>query len=155
MAAQGKIGQGSAGQKKGLFKNSVNVSMLGFLPGISQIRTFLKVYGAELRLLLKKNITDQSRSSSSLVAAPRVGFEYTFPLAPPFPPRPLPSCLTFPLPVSLSFGCPRRSRVVCGGTVKPVCLSSLEVLQTWSARGEASVNARGTEHALGHERCMF
>jgi hypothetical protein len=36
------------------------------------------------------------------VAAPRVGFEYTFPLAPPFPPRPLPSCLTFPLPVSLS-----------------------------------------------------
>ena len=70
------------------------------LPGISQIRTFLKVYGAELRLLLKKNNTYHHQMS--LVATPRVGFEYPFPLAPPFPPRPLPSCLTFPLPVSLS-----------------------------------------------------
>src|SRR6056300_720953 len=31
-------------------------------------------------------------SSSSFVAAPRGGFEYTFPLAPPSPPRTLPSC---------------------------------------------------------------
>jgi len=37
--------------------------------------------------------------------------------------------------------------------VKPVRLSSLEVLQNWDARGEASqsVRARATEHALGHE----
>jgi hypothetical protein len=90
---------------------------------------------------------EQYSSSSSLVAAPRVGFQYPFPLAPPFPPRPLPSCLTFPLPVSLSLGCPRRSRVVCGGTVKPVRLSSLEVLQTWGARGEASVSASACHRA--------
>ena len=45
---------------------------------------------------------EQYLSSSSLVAAPRVGFEYPFPLAPPFPPRPLPSCLKISLPVSLS-----------------------------------------------------
>ena len=43
------------GVKEGSFRNSVDVSILSFLPGISQIRTFLKVYGAELRLLLKKN----------------------------------------------------------------------------------------------------
>ena len=55
--------------------------MLSFLPGIFQIRTFLKVYGAELRLLLEKNNTHHP---SSLVAAPRIGLEYPFPLAPPF-----------------------------------------------------------------------
>jgi hypothetical protein len=54
--AQGKIGNGSAGQKKGLFKNSVNVFILSRLPGISQIRTLFKVYGAELCLHRKRTI---------------------------------------------------------------------------------------------------
>jgi len=64
--------------------------------------------------------------------SPALALNTPFSLAPPFPPRPLPSLLMFSLPVSLSlsFACPRRSRVVCGGTVKPVCLSSLEALQT-------------------------
>ena len=77
---------------------------------------------------------EQYLSSSSLVAAPRVGSSI------PFPPSPL--ALDVPSPsLFLSDGCPRRSRVVCGGTVKPVRLSSLEVLQNWGARGEASVSA--------------
>ena len=92
------------------------------LPGISQIRTFLKAYGAELRLLLKKNNTDHHHHFWQ----PRVGFEYTFPLA-PLPASPL---VLEDLSPSPSLGCPRRrSRVVCRGTVKPVRLSSLEVLQ--------------------------
>ena len=37
--------------------NTLGFSILSFLPGISKIRTFLKVYGAELRLLLKGNNT--------------------------------------------------------------------------------------------------
>jgi len=95
---------GSAGQdwereceaKEGSFQNSVDVSIMSLLPVISQIRTFLKVYGAERCLLLKKNNIYHHH-----LWQPRVGFEYTFPLAPPFPPRPLPSLLMFPLPVSL------------------------------------------------------
>ena len=36
--------------------------------------------------------------------------------------------------------------------MKPVRLCSLEVQQTWGARGEASVvRARATEHALEHD----
>ena len=132
MGSAGQDWERECGAKEGSFQNSVDVFMLSFLPGISQIRTFLKVYGAELRLLLNKK---QYLSSSSLVAAPRAGFEHSFPLAPSSPPRPLPSCLKISFPVSLSLGCPRRSRVVCGGTVKPVHLSSLEVLQTWGGTG--------------------
>ena len=43
---------------------------------------------------------EQYLSSSSLVAAPRVGFEYTFLSCSSIPSRPLPSLLMFPLPVS-------------------------------------------------------
>ena len=91
---------------------------------------------------------EQYSSSSSLVAAPRVGFEYTFSSCSSIPPPPSPLVLDVPSPsLSLSLGCPRRSRVVCGGTVKPVRLSSLEVLQTWGARGEASVSASACHRA--------
>ena len=82
---------------------------------------------AELRLLLKNHNTDHHHH----LWQPRaLALNTPFPLAPPPPLRPPPSCLTFPLPVSLSLslGCLRRSRVVCGGTVKPVRLSSLEDL---------------------------
>ena len=48
--------KGSAGQKKDPF-NSVDVFIMSLLPGISRIRTFLKAYRAELRLLLKGNNT--------------------------------------------------------------------------------------------------
>ena len=63
------------------------------------------------------------------------------------PPALSPRALKISHPVSLSLGCPRRSRVVCGGTVKPVRLSSLEVLQTWDTRGEASVSASACHRA--------
>ena len=45
------------GVKEGSFQSSVDVFIMSLLPGVSQIRTFLKVYGAELRLLLEKNNT--------------------------------------------------------------------------------------------------
>ena len=57
MGSAGQDWERECGAKEGSFQNSVDVSILSFLPGISQIRTFLKVYGAELRLLLKKNNT--------------------------------------------------------------------------------------------------
>ena len=63
------------------------------------------------------------------------------------PPALSPRALKISHPVSLSLGCPRRSRVVCGGTVKPVRLSSLEVLQNCGARGEASVSASACHRA--------
>ena len=91
---------------------------------------------------------EQYLSSSSLVAAPRVVFEYTFLSRSSISPPPSPLALDVPSPsLSLSLGCPRRSRVVCGGTVKPVRLSSLEVLQNWGARGEASVSASACHRA--------
>ena len=58
MGSAGQDWERECGAKEGSFQNSVDVSMLSLLPGISQIRTFLKVYGVELRLLLKKNKTD-------------------------------------------------------------------------------------------------
>ena len=58
MGSAGQDWERECGVKEGSFRNSVDVSILSFLPGISQIRTFLKVYGAELRLLLKKNNAD-------------------------------------------------------------------------------------------------
>ena len=100
MGSAGQDWERECGVKEGSFRNSVDVSILSFLPGISQIRTFLKVYGAELRLLLKKNTTDHHHHH---LWQPRaLALNTPFPLAPPSPPRPLPSCLTFPLPVSLS-----------------------------------------------------
>ena len=57
MGSAGQDWERECGAKEGSFQNSLDVSMLSLLPGISQIRTFLKVYGAELRLLLKKNNT--------------------------------------------------------------------------------------------------
>ena len=98
MGGAGQDWERECGVKEGSFQNSVDVSMLRLWPGISQIRTFLKVYGAELRLLLKKNNNDHHHH----LWQPRAGFEHTFPLAPPFPPRPLPSCLKISFPVSLS-----------------------------------------------------
>ena len=56
---------------------------------------------------------EQYSSSSSRVAALRVGFQYTFPLAPPFPPRPLPSSWKISLPVSLSLSDAPREKVTC------------------------------------------
>ena len=50
------LGKGVRG-KEGSFQNSVDVFIMSLLPGISQTRTFLNVYGAELRLLLKGNNT--------------------------------------------------------------------------------------------------
>ena len=142
MGSAGRDWERECRAKEVSFQNRVDVFMLSFLPGISQIRTFLKVYGAELRLLLKKNNTDHHHHR---LWQPRaLALTTPFLLLLNFP---LPSCLTSPLPVSLSLGCPRRSRVVCGGTVKPVRLSSLEVLQTWGARGEASVSASACHRA--------
>ena len=145
MGSAGQDWERECGVKEGSFRNSVDVSILSFLPGISQIRTFLKVYGAELRLLLKKNNTHHHHH----LWQPRaLALNAPFPLAPPFPPPPSPLVLDVPSPsLSHSLGCPRRSRVVCGGTVKPVRLSSLEVLQTWGARGEASVSASACHRA--------
>jgi hypothetical protein len=146
VGAQGKIGKGSAGQKKGLFKNGVNVFILSLLPGISQIRTLFKVYGAELRLLLKKNNTDHHHH----LWQPRalaLNTPFLLLLHPPPAPALSPRAVKISLPVSLSLGCPRSSRVVCGGMVKPVRLSSLEVLPNWGARGEASVSASACHRA--------
>jgi len=58
VGSAGQDWERECGAKEGSFQNSVDFFILSFLPGISQIRTFLKVYGAELRLLLKKNNTD-------------------------------------------------------------------------------------------------
>ena len=52
------------GVKEGSFHNSVDGFLMGRLPGISQIRTFLKVYGAELRLLMKKKNTPVNASGT-------------------------------------------------------------------------------------------
>jgi len=55
--------------------------MMSRLPGISQIRTFLKVYGAELRLLLKKKNTYHHHH----LWQPRaLALNTPFSLAPPF-----------------------------------------------------------------------
>ena len=97
--AQGRIGKGSAGQKKGLFKTRVNVFILSLLPGISQIRTFLKVYGAELRLLLKKNNTYHHHH----LWQPRaLALNTPFLLLLHSPPALSPRAVKIPHPVSLS-----------------------------------------------------
>ena len=57
MGSAGQDWEGECGAKEGSFQNSVDVFIMSLLPGISQIRTFLKVYRAELRLLLKGNNT--------------------------------------------------------------------------------------------------
>ena len=145
MGSAGQDWERECGVKEGSFRNSVDVSILSFLPGISQIRTFLKVYGAELRLLLKKNNTYLHHH----LWQPRVlALNTPFLLLLHSPPT-SPLMLEDLSPsLSLSLGCPRRSRVVCGGTVKPVPLSSLDqVLQDWSARGEASVSASACHRA--------
>jgi len=76
------IGKGSAGQKKDPF-NSVDVFIMSLLPGISRIRTFLKVYGAELRLLLR---TNNVYHHHILWQPSALALNTPFSLAPPFPP---------------------------------------------------------------------
>ena len=57
MGSAGQDWKRECGAKEGSFQNSVDGFLMGRLPGISQIRNFLKVYGAELRLLMKKKNT--------------------------------------------------------------------------------------------------
>ena len=73
--------------------------MLGFSPGISQIRTFLKVYGAELRLLLKENNDDHHHH---LWQTRALALNTPFFLLLHSPPALSPRALKISLPVSLS-----------------------------------------------------
>jgi len=76
------------------------------------------------RLVLILNSIREQYSPSSLVAAPPFLLLLHSPLE-----------LDVPSPrLSISLGCTRRSRVVCGGTVKPVRLSSLEMRRVCAAR---------------------
>ena len=107
---QVKIGKGSAGQdwegecgaKEGSFHNSVdgsNESLAWYLPNpyLPQGMWSRAPFAYE---------KEEYLSSSSLVVAPRIGFEYTVFSCSSNPPPPsplaLPSLLKFPLPVSLS-----------------------------------------------------
>ena len=90
MGSAGQDWEEECGVKEGSFQNSVDVFIMSLLPGISQTRTFLNVYGAELRVFLKKNKTDHHHHH---LWQPRaLALNTPFSLAPPFPPRPLPSC---------------------------------------------------------------
>ena len=91
MGSAGQDWEGECGVKEGSFQDVIIMSLL---PGVSQIRTFLKVYGAEPRNGTKLIIIITCGN-------PRVGVEYTFPLAPSSPPA-LSLALEVPSPNSLS-----------------------------------------------------
>ena len=100
MGSAGQDWERECGAKEGSFHNGVDVFLMSRLPGISQIRTFLKVYGAELRLLLKKNNTYHHHH----LWQPRaLALNTPFLLLLHSPPRPLPLVIDDPSPsLSLS-----------------------------------------------------
>ena len=98
MGSAGQDWERECGAKDGSFQNSVDVFIMSLLPGISQIRTFLKVYRAKLRLLLKGNNTYHHHHLWQLRA---LALNTPFLLLLHSPP-PSPLVLEVPSPISLS-----------------------------------------------------
>ena len=125
------------------------------LPGISQIRTFLKVYGAELRLLVKKNNTYHHPLWQPRALALNTPFSLAPPFFPALSPRP-PFALEDSSP-SLSQSLSRSrmpQKVTCRlwryGEAGVLVFSGGAVKLGCTGRGVSQCE-RGTEHALGHE----